>query len=274
MSAPDPEVADVPRVDALATVAGLNAVALRRAVRRVQEDPAGAAAAIAAADARDAAELADRRRQYRWAAYERTRPAGYEHADLARLTPDQDPDRRVSGWWRSGSKTLLLSGRPGRGKTEAAFAVCNQVASDDRDGHTSRPVLVQAWRAADLRDLLQPMDRQAARDDAAWAERGRRIRDLEWCDLLLLDDLTAVKVTEWFREELHLLLDKRVTTPGRRTIVTVNADEKKSLGQELASNLGAAIVSRLRDGCSAAWIDGPDMRTHTTWDPFTDGETA
>lgn len=268
MSTVQPEVEDVPRVDALATVAGLNAAAFRRAVRRVAENPAAAAEAIAAADEADARALADQRRQYRWAAYERTRPAAYRDANLKRLTDAQDPERRVSGWWQSGAKTLLLSGRPGRGKTEAAFAVCNQVAADDRDGRTSSRVLVQAWRAAELRDLLQPLDRVESRDDAAWAERGRRLRALHGCDLLLLDDLTSVKVTEWFREELHLLLDRRVSEPGRRTIVTVNADEKASLGRELTANLGAAIVSRLRDGCSAAWIDGPDMRQHVTWDPF------
>lgn len=72
--------------------------------------------------------------------------------------------------------------------------------------------------------------------------------------LLMLDDLGAEKVTDWTREVVRTLLDRR----WRReltTVVTTNATSEA----ELAEAIGGAVVSRLRE---ADWIPvaGEDMR--------------
>ncbi len=198
-------------------------------------------------------------RQTSYLGYAETRPDRYVMASYAALQPQQDPRGLVTGWWRSGSRTLVLAGPPSHGKTHAAYAIANEVAADARDGRTA-PVSVRAVRAVDLRDLFGVVPAHAARDEVAARVRARTVADLHECDLLLLDDLTAARTTDFVREQFYKLVDARVTTNGLRTIITANARVDTELGAALEQAVGAAITARLRDGAYAAWIEGQPMR--------------
>lgn len=127
----------------------------------------------------------------------------FSAAALGDLDPAQDPDGRVSGWLDSPSRTLLLVGGYGTGKTHAALAI----------GHAAvgrpRPAWAVPWTVPDLNDALRPDGDPLALDHALH------------CDLLVLDDLGAERITEWTVEQLYRIVDHRVRNR-RKTVVTTN----------------------------------------------------
>lgn len=243
---------------------------LAAAIARLAADPVAAAAAheaIVATDQQIATEAAAERRRIRWDAYQRTRPPMFAAATYNDLTPADKARAKALGWWDSTAKNLVIAGEPGRGKTHAGYAICNEVAAADRDGLYTKPVVVRAHSIAGLRELLTPAAVHAARDEVTSRARERALYEARTCDLLLLDDLTAANVTDWFRSEVHDLIDARVTA-NRRTIVTVNAATRETFTQTMLDRLGAAIVSRLNDQAVYVWLEGADRRLASTWDPF------
>lgn len=256
------------RVDVSAAVAvtSLSSARLTAAMRRVAADPAAAEELVRQADEEARRAAAALARDNRWRTYLEHRPPEYETATYDCLTPGQDPDRKVTTWWASGARNLLLVGLPGRGKTMGAYAICNEVAAASRDGLTP-PVSVHTIDVAELRSLLVSIpEAHEARDEVAAAAKARRRRDLFECDLLLVDDVTSARYTEAFGESFHHLIDARVTSADRRTILTMNAPEPKATADVLARTVGPAVMSRIKHRCVAAWIDGPDRRAW--WDPF------
>lgn len=236
-------------------------------------DPAELDRVVAIADLEAHAEMKALRRRARWDAYDSTRPSMYRSAayvDLGQPSGDRkDPIRKLLSWWRmSESKNLVIAGEPGRGKTHAAWAICNEVAVADRDAADARPVTVRAMTALRLREILVPAPVHAARDEVASANRARVLEEARTATLLLIDDLTAANVTDWFRGELHGLIDYRNTANDTRTIVTLNAPSKAEFTGVMIDRLGQAIVSRLNDDAVYVWLDGPDRRIASTWDPF------
>lgn len=199
-------------------------------------------------------------------AYVATRPEIYRTASYDDFEPRDRNHAKIRGWWMSGAKNLLIAGHPGRGKTHAGMAICNQVAAADREGG-KLPVTVRAYTAARVRELLQPLGAHQQRDEVYAAALARDVRALAEADLVLLDDLTAEKMTDWLRSALHRIIDQRVSN-NRRTIVTMNAPTQKLVGEHMTEQFGAPIVSRLRDDVVAVWLEGEDRRTGSTWDPF------
>ncbi len=209
-------------------------------------------------------------RAARWRRYELGRPVMFEAASLDGLLPEQDPDHRVSRWWESGKRNLLLVGPAGHGKTHAAYAVTNRVAAEARDARMAS-LSVISWRVVDLAAALEPPDAHQARDETFAARQEDDLRSAMTCDLLLLDDLHIRKATDWWREQLYRILDHRVSTPGRRTVMVFNCATKEQVGTEIASRLGPEIASRMKLGTLPAWIEGADLRRFEVWDPFADG---
>lgn len=72
--------------------------------------------------------------------------------------------------------------------------------------------------------------------------------------LLVLDDLGAERGTDWQREQLRTLVDRRYRA-GRTTVITTNARHPADLG----ALLGGAVASRLRE-CAWVWVSGGDLR--------------
>lgn len=261
----EPEGAAVPHAPVPAVLAPFRA-GIERARRQLERDPGLAEAIARDAHAELVAEQRNNRVQGQMGPYLAHRPSEYAESSYARLRPEQDPEQRVSRWWASESKSLILAGMPGRGKTDAAYAICNEVTAAMLDGGPI--VAVRTVRMVELRDLLVMVPAaHVQRDEQESLRRANRITSLHKADLLLVDDVTSGNVTGALQQALHGLIDARVSN-GRRTIYTLNAPSRTEVGAALDGALGAAIVSRLRDRTVAAWIDGQDMRRHTPWNPF------
>lgn len=272
---------DVPRVS-LGSLAQDSRLA--RELARFNSDPeyaARAAALRAAAEETDREEIQRIRRRNRFNAYASNRPSIYSTASYDDLDPANRDEAKIRNWWKSGAKTLMVAGEPGRGKTHGAYAVCNEVAAADRDG-LGLGQSVRAYAATEIRDMLIPLKPHEARDDVLSRDRAAAERALYEVDLLLIDDLTAAKVTDWFREAMHKVIDQRIANE-RRTIVTLNApaaapgkkgtsEHSQQVVDHMVATLGAPIVSRLKDQAVWVWLDGADRRTRAIIpNPFLEG---
>lgn len=205
-------------------------------------------------------EVTAQQREFRRAAWQRCLTGNYLEyaaADVAELTPEQDPDYRVSGWLDSASLTLVLVGDNSVGKSHAAFAVGNQAANRDE------PWWVVAWNLPDLNEQLRP---------------GGPVRVYEYaerCDLLILDDLGAEKISDWTLQELYRLLEARVRNR-RRTIITTNlpydergfADtppEKRPVTPNMLARYGGRVTHRIIQRATLVRVRGESWRKPVPW---------
>jgi DNA replication protein DnaC len=157
-----------------------------------------------------------------------TVPLRFHGATVESLTPEQNPDGRVSTWWTEHPKVLTLllrSDESGVGKSYAAYAVGAHAAEQG--------AWAAAWTVAALNDAIRPGNNPTAYETA------------QECDLLVLDDLGREKMTEWTLERLHGVIDARWANL-RRTVVTTQVS-----GEKLLERYGDPILDRLRDD---AWI--------------------
>ena len=123
---------------------------------------------------------------------------------------------------------LWLEGNPGTGKTTLAMLVSKAAIESHRTTAIySLPRLMGVLRESiDSEDgLLNLLDRLAT------------------VDLLHLDDLGAEHRTDWVLEQLYSIVNTRYEEQ-RSIILTTNATE-----DELADQIGARTVSRLREMC-------------------------
>lgn len=209
------------------------------------EQKAHADRLIAAAE-KEARELAEQaRKANRHASYLRNRESHYANASYETLRPDQNPRSRVSNWLDRGPRALTLAGSPRTGKTTAGHAITN-------DAHL-RGVWVEVWTARRLATAIMP----TGGDPTAWA----RATD---CELLLLDDLSRERVTDFWRDMLQELLEVRFGA-GRRLLVTANtsANPEKAY-DELVDVYGDPVVERILDGGGIVMFDGPPIRNLVT----------
>lgn len=170
-------------------------------------------------------------------------PLRYAEASLDDLIhdPEQaDVARSIVGWLRRpDALTLVLAGPVGTGKTHAAYAIGNAAVTRGR--------WVEAWRLHDLLADLRPDGDPRAGDRA------------EGCDLLILDDLGATKVSEWADETITALLDARINA-GRRTVLTTNQN-----GAALAAVWNGRFIDRLNDYALALVMRGESRRKALDW---------
>jgi DNA replication protein DnaC len=91
----------------------------------------------------------------------------------------------------------------------------------------------------DLLDRLRGSYRQGADEEEA-----EILADMEGAELLVLDDLGAEKATDWVRDRLYLIVNRRYEN-SKPLIVTTNCDDV-----ELRDRVGPRIVSRLYEMCA------------------------
>lgn len=147
----------------------------------------------------------------------------------------------------------FLYGLPGRGKSFQAAALLLR-AWDVLMARTGRPPGCRWWRTDLMLSHMRSL--QGKGEFVAWLD------DILTCDVLVLDDFGAERVTEWAREQLLLILSERYDQH-RCTIITSNF----SLG-ELAQRIsesaddpsGERIASRIAEVCVRVHIDGDDRR--------------
>lgn len=154
------------------------------------------------------------------------------------------------------ARTLILAGRTGSGKTQAAYATAAQAARygaacwNPRTREAEyRPLIIRAWAVNQyLRELMPD-----GSPEPIWSVRNRAI----WAELLILDDLGAELddvASSYMRKEIADLADARLER-NLRTIVTTNHDAKT-----VEHRLGERLWSRLQEESTALVFRGPDRR--------------
>lgn len=145
---------------------------------------------------------------------------------------------------------LYLAGPVGTGKTHAAWqaarlwcGVTGTVPRDDDAGLGRGPAIVFT-RMTDLLDDLRPGDDGGK----------RRLRNCQYAELLVLDDVGAEKASEWTQERLYSLVDHRYANQ-LPLIVTSNL-----LPHDLAEQTGDRTASRLSGMSVIVQMSGYDRR--------------
>jgi DNA replication protein DnaC len=188
---------------------------------------------LPAPDDRAALEL--ERKAARRRVFETAVPALYREARLADLEPNDQHRDALAEWLQAGTRTLILSGPVGTGKTHAGYALLHQAVDTG----------VRVFGVT-LLDLLNTM-----RPGAAPSPAGRLAIDAE---LFLFDDVATERATDWAVEQFGGILDHR-TRELKRQIITTNATPA-----ELREKFGNRIMSRLIGGATVFTFTGEDLR--------------
>jgi DNA replication protein DnaC len=201
-------------------------------------------------------------------------PPRYEHCILATFEPGtkrqtealdkvlrycKDYPTRGTKHLNDQGLGLLLTGSNGTGKTHLAVAALRELAS-------VHGVRGQFW---DYHELLREIRRSY---DATTAlteyEALEPIIDME---VLLLDDLGAWKMTDWMKDILFYILNRRYLAR-RPSLITTNYPDKepspaqiqqadRTIREEyLVERIGWRLRSRLLEACAVLQLDGPDRR--------------
>lgn len=178
-------------------------------------------------------------------AYLRYRPSRYADASYAKLRPEQDPKGMVSRWLTAGPRGLVIAGPSRTGKTTAAYAIAN-------DAHQSG-IWVMTRTATGLSAALKPDSGEPLAYNYATT-----------CPLLLLDDLGRERVTDWWLEQLHRIVDERCSNQLRLIVTANTAAVAPDAYAELVERYGDPIVERLIDGGGVLVFDGPAVREVVT----------
>ncbi len=142
---------------------------------------------------------------------------------------------------RQPDQSVVLWGPWGNGKTHLGISA---IAAAAEQGIRGRYVYVP--------DLLDGIRARYAADEPESATEYTEA--LLTAPLLLLDDLSAARWTDWARERIYVVLDRRLRE-GRATIVTTNYASQG----EIEEAIDGAIASRLG---AYQWVElaGEDMR--------------
>lgn len=135
---------------------------------------------------------------------------------------------------------VVLYGPPGTGKTGLAIAMIR--------GLLDRGQLVRFVRASQLLLMLK--------DSFASKERSEQqvLQSFLQVDALLLDDLTALRKSEFFEDTLWTIIDVRQKEL-RPTLLTVNLTK-----EERGEFFGPLLFDRLREGAQWWHLDGASVR--------------
>src|SRR5262249_39843915 len=99
------------------------------------------------------------------------------------------------------------------------------------------------------------------------------LRPVFEADVLVLDELGAVRPTEWVWDTVSLILNSRYND-NRTTIITTNFDDQPAAGavgpvsiarsaarnEALGDRIGERMRSRLHEMCRVITLDGADFR--------------
>jgi len=200
-------------------------------------------------------------------------PKRYEHCELSNFTTDfPGADSSIALAQISASRFvqeveprdgagLLLVGGIGTGKTHLAVGILKELIA-------SRGC---ACLFCDYRELLKQI--QNSYNESVKATELQVLRPVFEAEVLLLDELGAVKPSEWVWDTVSLILNTRYND-NRTTIITTNfADEpaagvSKSLSparaasrdETLGDRIGERMRSRLQEMCRIVKMNGPDFR--------------
>jgi len=202
-------------------------------------------------------------------------PKRYEHCELSNFTTDfPGADRSIALAQISASRFvqefdpgdgagLLLVGGIGTGKTHLAVGILKELIATRGS----------ACLFCDYRELLKQI--QNSYNDSVRATELQVLRPVFEAEVLLLDELGAVKPSEWVWDTVSLILNTRYND-NRATIITTNFADEPAAGvtrsssmsparaaareETLGDRIGERMRSRLHEMCRIVKMDGPDFR--------------
>jgi DNA replication protein DnaC len=152
---------------------------------------------------------------------------------------------------------LLLIGSIGVGKTHLAVGIIKELI-------LSKGIACLFY---DYRELLKQI--QNSYNASVQATELDVLRPVFDSEILVLDELGAVKPTEWVWDTVSLILNTRYND-NRTTIITTNFDDKpagavagpRAAAREetLGDRIGERMRSRLHEMCRIIRMDGADFR--------------
>jgi DNA replication protein DnaC len=170
----------------------------------------------------------------------------------ARFALDYDPREGMG---------LLLIGKIGTGKTHLAVGILKELIVQ-----RGVPCLF-----CDYRELLKEI--QNCYNSSVQTTELEVLRPVFETDVLVLDELGAVKPTEWVWDTVSLILNTRYNN-NRTTIITTNFEDQAAAGvagtmsamsratreETLGDRIGERMRSRLHEMCRIVRMDGLDFR--------------
>jgi DNA replication protein DnaC len=123
-------------------------------------------------------------------------------------------------------ESLMFWGEPGNGKSHLATAIANELTTKGK-----RIVFIS------MPDLLEKI--KATFNKNSLETESQIMKGLQMCDLLIIDDVGAEKVTEWVQEVIFRIVDGRYKRL-KPIMVTSNLEPK-----ELAERIGKRAYDRL-----------------------------
>ncbi len=193
-------------------------------------------------------------------------PKRYEHCELSNFEFD-GPHRGLASARMAACKFveeypvdstgLLLIGSVGVGKTHLAVGIVRELI-------LSKGVACLFY---DYRELLKQI--QNSYNDSVKATELDVLRPVFDTEVLVLDELGAVKPTEWVWDTVSLILNTRYND-NRTTIITTNFDDKPAgvvagprgaaREETLGDRIGERMRSRLHEMCRIIKMEGQDFR--------------
>ncbi len=193
-------------------------------------------------------------------------PKRYEHCELSNFEFD-GPHRALASARMAACKFveeypvdstgLLLIGSIGVGKTHLAVGIIRELI-------LSKGISCLFY---DYRELLKQI--QNSYNDSVKATELDVLRPVFDTEVLVLDELGAVKPTEWVWDTVSLILNTRYND-NRTTIITTNFDDKPAgvvagprgaaREETLGDRIGERMRSRLHEMCRIIKMEGQDFR--------------
>jgi DNA replication protein DnaC len=193
-------------------------------------------------------------------------PKRYEHCELSNFEFD-GPHRLLAPARMAACKFveeypvdntgLLLIGPIGTGKTHLAVGIIKELMAS-KGG---------ACLFYDYRELLKEI--QNSYNSSVHVTELEVLRPVFETEVLALDELGAVKPTEWVWDTVSLILNTRYNN-NRTTIITTNFDDKpagtvagpRAAAREetLGDRIGERMRSRLHEMCRVVHLNGEDFR--------------
>jgi DNA replication protein DnaC len=208
-------------------------------------------------------------------------PPRYEHCDLSTFQCDQDDKDQHSlakaklyagrfvEEYPTEKTGLLFVGSVGVGKTHLAVGILKALIRDK-----GVPSLF-----CDYRELLKSI--QNSFNASVQATEMGILRPVFDAEVLVLDELGAVRSTEWVFDTVNYILNSRYNN-NKTTIITTNFPDKpeQARGEDdnsrsysaadraarretLGDRIGERMRSRLHEMCKKVEMEGPDFRLHS-----------
>ena len=200
-------------------------------------------------------------------------PRRYEHCELANFDtdfPGAHPSLAEAAFLAAnfakkcdprGDKGLLIIGKIGTGKTHLAVGIIKELI-------LQRGISSLFY---DYRELLKEI--QNSYNTTVQTTELDVLRPVFETDVLVLDELGAVKPTEWVWDTVSLILNTRYND-NRTTIITTNFEDQPAAaaagslsparaatrGETLGDRIGERMRSRLHEMCRIISLDGTDFR--------------